>query len=331
MERYLFNQPNLEELKFHLNRLNILNRFKTEFEPRRPALCRPGPPRLPLSLPHPAADHRTPLPPGPICQSRSAASPANRRSPLSAQQRRRSCLTTEGRCRPRLSPRAVDRHAPSSPYLSCFLSSAWHTRADPPPLPLSFSPARPPIWRSRWLLTLLRSVPELELLSFSTAYASTSLAPATGDPYSSLVPARAPPSFAIIGEHDHALSLRSNGLTPHLFPPSPTLQGHTVDIIHHRSSLPVDERCRPKHPPPPLRRAAARVSSTPDSLARRPPCGPASSPVSPCRRPATTEPPVSAPLRHRVREVHAVAALRARSTHAICSRAIGRVSVGLGR
>jgi hypothetical protein len=142
-ERYLFNQPNLEEFKFHLNRLNILNRFKTEFEPRRPALCRPGPPRLPLSLPHPAADHRTPLPPGPICQSRSAASPANRRSPLSAQQRRRSCLTTEGRCRPRLSPRAVDRHAPSSPYLSYFLSSAWHTRADPPPFPSLVLPRAP--------------------------------------------------------------------------------------------------------------------------------------------------------------------------------------------
>jgi hypothetical protein len=45
---YLLNQPNLDEFKFHLNRLNFLNRFKTEFEPRCPTLCWPG---LPVGTP----------------------------------------------------------------------------------------------------------------------------------------------------------------------------------------------------------------------------------------------------------------------------------------
>jgi hypothetical protein len=90
----------------------------------------------------------------------------------------------------------------------------------PPPshFPRLFSLTCPPIWRSRRRLTPLcsTSTPELELPSFSTAYTPASSAPATGDPSSSLVPARASPLSAIIGEHDHTLSLHSNGLTPHL-------------------------------------------------------------------------------------------------------------------
>jgi hypothetical protein len=99
---------------------------------------------------------------------------------------------------------------------------------------------------------------------------SASVALATGDPSSSPVPARAPPPSA---EHDQVLSLHPNILTPHL-PPSPTLQGHTVDVIHHRSCLAAVEHRRPKHPPLPPRCVAARVSSAPNRLPRCPPCGP---------------------------------------------------------
>jgi hypothetical protein len=153
--------------------------------------------------------------------------------------------------------------------LSYFPSSTRH-RADPP-FPLWFSLTRPLIWRSHRCLTLLcsTSTPELELPSLSTTYAPTSPAPATGDP-SSLIPARAPPPSAIIGEHDRTLSLHLNGLTPHLLPPSPTLQGHTIDVIHHWSYLTAIERRRPKHPPPPPLCAAAQVSSAHDCLARCP-------------------------------------------------------------
>jgi hypothetical protein len=135
------------------------------------------------------------------------------------------------------------------------------------------SPTCPQIWRSRRCLAPLcfASTPELELPSFSTVYAPASPAPATGDPSSSLVPTQAPSPFVIIGEHDRALSLHSNGLTPHLLPPSPALQGHTVDVIHHWSYLAAIKRCRPKHPPPPSHRAAPRVSSAPTSLPGAPP------------------------------------------------------------
>jgi hypothetical protein len=94
-----------------------------------------------------------------------------------------------------------------------------------PHFPSLLLPVCPPIWRRRRCLTSLgsASTSELELPSFSTAYAPASPAPTTGDPSSSLVPARAPPSSAIIGEHNCALSLHPNGLTPHLLPPSLTL------------------------------------------------------------------------------------------------------------
>jgi hypothetical protein len=145
-----------------------------------------------------------------------------------------------------------------------------------PHFPSLLLPVCPPIWRRRRCLTSLgsASTSELELPSFSTAYAPASPAPTTGDPSSSLVPARAPPSSAIIGEHNCALSLHPNGLTPHLLPPSLTLQGYTIDVIRHRSYLTAIEHRCPKHPPPPPHRAAARVSSTPDRPARHPPYGP---------------------------------------------------------
>jgi hypothetical protein len=151
-------------------------------------------------------------------------------------------------------------------------------------------------------------MPEPELPSLSTAYVPTSPAPATGDNSSSLVPARAPPPSAIIGEYDRALSLRPNGLTPHLLPHSPTLQGHTVDVIHHRSCLATVERLYLKHPPPPPRRTAFRVSSTPTALPGALPVAPTSSLTAPCHWPATTEPLTSAPPRRHTCDLRAVTA-----------------------
>jgi hypothetical protein len=73
------------------------------------------------------------------------------------------------------------------------------------PLPL----ARPLIWRSHWCLTPLRSKPELELPSFSTAYTSASPAPTTGDPSSSPVLIRAPPPPLL-----HGVTLPSATIVP---------------------------------------------------------------------------------------------------------------------
>jgi hypothetical protein len=58
-------------------------------------------------------------------------------------------------------------------------------------------------------------------------------APATEDPSSSLVLAGGPPPSTIIGEHDCALSLHPNGLTPHLLPPSPTATPSTSSVTGH--------------------------------------------------------------------------------------------------
>jgi hypothetical protein len=218
---------------------------------RRPAAALP---RLPLSLPHP------PLTPGPIAarphlsvvshRVARVPSPSPVRQPASA---------TSACCRLRLRhlepfrPRHPAADPALPPSFSLSPSTTWHSQGDAPPhFPLAFSPACPPNCRSHWCLTPLRSEPEPELpfpplvLQRLRAHLAGSC---HGDPSSSLVPARAPSSSAIIGEHDRALSLHPNGLTPHLLPPSPTLQGHTVDVIHHRSCLAIVERHRPKHPP----------------------------------------------------------------------------------
>jgi hypothetical protein len=155
-------------------------------------------PRLPLSLPHPTADtgprccltppvSRVALapPPSPVCQPASATSA---RYPL----------------RPRR-PEPFRPHGPPAdppPYFSLSPSVAWHVRADPPPISLSALPARQSIWRRRRRLTPLRFAPEpeLELPSFSTAYASASPASAIGDPPSSPVPVRAPQPPPLHGE-----------------------------------------------------------------------------------------------------------------------------------
>jgi hypothetical protein len=173
-----------------LNRLNILNRFKTEFKPcpgtvlAGPACRRPTTvlPHFSLFLPHHAAGHQAPLLPSPTCQSRSAASPTPRRSPLFTQQRRRPHLMAEGHCWPCPSPRALLSRSPPPPFPSLLSLCARRFGEDTG--------------------TSLRSVsmPELELPSFSTTYAPTSPAPATGDPSSSTVPVRAPPPSPLHGE-----------------------------------------------------------------------------------------------------------------------------------
>jgi hypothetical protein len=127
-----------------LNRLNILNRFKTEVKPC-PGTVLVGPTcrcpaaalaRFSLFLPHPAADHRAPLPPGPTCLSRSAASPTPRRSPLFMQQRCHLPPTAEGCCRPHPSSRAVDRCAQGP--LSPISFPPRGTKPTPPPLTPQF-------------------------------------------------------------------------------------------------------------------------------------------------------------------------------------------------
>jgi hypothetical protein len=140
-----------------------------------------------LFLPHPATDQLALLPPSPTCQSRSAASSTPRRSPVFMKQRRRPRLAVKGHCRPRSLPRATDRRAQGPLSLSRFLSSTQH-RADHP-ISLSRSPPRARRFgeaASASRRSVSRPHPELELPSFSTAYAPAS--PAPGDPPSLLFP-----------------------------------------------------------------------------------------------------------------------------------------------
>jgi hypothetical protein len=95
-------------------------------------------PRSTLFLPHPAVDHRAPLPPGPTSQPRPAALPC---SP--ARLRRERALPP-----PTAPPGAIPiprsgcrPHA--TPSFSLSPSVVWHARADPPPpISLSRSPPR---------------------------------------------------------------------------------------------------------------------------------------------------------------------------------------------
>jgi hypothetical protein len=181
-----------------LYRLNILNRFKTEFEPRRPTLYQWGPPvgdPPPRCLAYPSSSRTPPLTIGPRC----CPTP-----PVSHAAPRRPC--------PAALPFPHNSAAARTRWPGAVAGHVLHPASHPPPphFPLSFLPVCPLIWTSHRCLTLLRSASELELISFSIAYASTSPALAIGDPSSSLVPARAPPSSAIIGEHDHTLSLHPN-------------------------------------------------------------------------------------------------------------------------
>jgi hypothetical protein len=90
------------------------------------------------------------------------------------------------------------------PHAPLFLSFSLRRVARPsrPPISLSALPVRLLIWRRRQCLTPLRFTPEpeLELPSFSTAYAPASPAFTTGDPPSSLVPVRVPPPPPLHGE-----------------------------------------------------------------------------------------------------------------------------------
>jgi hypothetical protein len=236
-------------------------------------LCPAGAlPRFSLFLPHPAADHWACCRPTPLVSRVAPRRPRPATLPCSLAHLHRKCTLLPPTAPPRAIPTpwsALLTAAPGALYLSHFPSSTRH-QVDPH-FPLLFSLARPLIWRSHQCLTPLCSVstPELEHPSFSTTYAPASPTPTTRDPSSSLVPARATPPSTIISEHDCTLALRLNGLTPHLLPPSPALQGHTVDVIHHRSNLAAVERHRTKHPPPPPCRVAVRVSSTPNHIARR--------------------------------------------------------------
>jgi hypothetical protein len=82
-----------------------LNQFKTEFEPRRPALCWPGPPvgtPTPRCLTYPSPSYTPPLTSGPVA------------------------------ARPHLSAASAPRRPPRPPF-SPSPSIVWHARADPLP------------------------------------------------------------------------------------------------------------------------------------------------------------------------------------------------------
>jgi hypothetical protein len=193
-------------------------------------------PRLPHSLPHPVAD-------------------------------------TGPRCRP--AP-PVSRAAPRCPCPVTLPCSPAHLHRERVLLPPTAPPGAIPAPRSD-CLTLLRSAPEpeLERPSFSTTYAPTSLASPTEDP---------PPPLRFPSEHHR---LRRFTVRPSHPPPlSPFEDTLTFPLPrrHCRVVLPSPPATRAPTPPmnavarsippPPPRCAAARVSSTPDRLARRPPCDP---------------------------------------------------------
>jgi hypothetical protein len=143
----------------YLNRLNILNQFKTEFEPRRPELCWPGPP---VGAP--------PLTPGPIaaqphlsatpCRVARGLPPSPVRQPASAVS---ACYCLRLRRSEPFQPCGLAAN-PVPPPFTVSPSAAWHARIDPPPpFPSLLYPTRPPIWRRHRHLTPLRLVPEPEL------------------------------------------------------------------------------------------------------------------------------------------------------------------------
>jgi hypothetical protein len=167
-----------------------------------PTCQRPLPRCLALShsIPHPTADNRSPLPPGPTCQLRPhhvARTPP---------------------------PSLVHETAPPpTPVVWGQLPAAQHCRLLHSPTPLSLLlPPRgrrpPPLFPSLGLRRQANCfqnnvgrhpVPgccsphdhaELEPPSFSTAYMSASPVPTTGDPSSSPVPVRAPPPPSLHGE-----------------------------------------------------------------------------------------------------------------------------------
>jgi hypothetical protein len=136
---YLLNQPNLDEFKFHLNRLNFLNRFKTEFEPRCPTLCWPGLPvgTPPLRCPaYPSPSHTTSRTPGLVAAwPHLSAAPRHPRPsalPNLPPHLRRARVLPPLTTLPGAIPAPLSGcRSPAAPSFSLSPSAAWHAQADP--------------------------------------------------------------------------------------------------------------------------------------------------------------------------------------------------------
>jgi hypothetical protein len=238
-----------------LNRLNILNRFKIEFKPR-PGTVRAGPacrrpiavlPRFSLFLPHPTADHRAPLPPGPTRQSCNASSPALRRSPQFTQQRPHPRPMAGGHCRPRPSPRSANRRAWGLSLPFSFLRAAPR---GPPPPPFPLCSPRTPIDLEKTSVT--HSAPRSHLTSSSPP------SPPMCPPHR-LPPPETPPPLQFPSERHHR---RRFTLRPFHPPSLSPFEAALTFLLLHRHCRVVPPCHRPPELPHCRRTPPPEASST---------------------------------------------------------------------